>query len=116
MKPHCSCILLVCACALIGCASLRASRTSTIAQSPQPQLAADAARGAMLFTANCASCHGATGREGGFGPSLTHENRKMDTEFAIAWIENPNPPMPKLYPSPLSAQDVADIAAYVESL
>jgi mono/diheme cytochrome c family protein len=116
MNPRCSCILLVCACALIGCASLQASRTSTIAKSPRPQLAADAMHGAALFTVRCASCHGATGREGGFGPSLTHENRKMNAEFVIAWIENPNPPMPKLYPSPLGEQDVADIAAYVESL
>ena len=68
---------------------------------------ADAAHGAALFTANCARCHGATGREGGFGPSLTNESRKVDTEFAIAWIKNPNPPMPKLYPSRLSKQDVA---------
>jgi mono/diheme cytochrome c family protein len=116
MSLRCSCILLVCACALIGCTSLRVSRTSTIAQSPRPQLASDAARGAMLFAVSCASCHGVTGREGGFGPSLAHENRKMDTDFVIAWIENPNPPMPKRYPSSLSEQDVADVAAYVESL
>jgi mono/diheme cytochrome c family protein len=109
-------ILAFCVCALAGCASVSASRTSTTAQSPRPQLPAYSVHGAALFTANCARCHGATGREGGFGPSLTHENRKMNTEFAIAWIENPNPPMPKLYPSPLSEQDVADIAAYVESL
>ena len=49
-------------------------------------------------------------------PALTHENRRMDIEFTIAWIKNPNPPMPKLYPSPLSEQDVVDVAAYVESL
>ena len=109
-------ILAVCICALAGCASVSASRTSTTAQSPWPQLPADSVHGAALFTVNCARCHGATGREGGFGPSLTHENRKMNTEFAIAWIEHPNPPMPKLYPSPLSEQDVAGIAAYVESL
>ena len=116
MNARYFCILLVGALAPIGCASLQASRTSTVAESPRPQLAADAVQGAALFTAHCASCHGATGREGGFGPSLTHENRKMNADFVIAWIENPNPPMSKLYPSPLSEQDVANIAAYVESL
>jgi len=116
MNSQFYCILLVCVCVLADCTSLSASRTSSVAQSPQPQLPADSVHGAALFTVNCARCHGATGREGGFGPSLTHESRKMDTEFAIAWIKNPNPPMPKLYPSPLSEQDVADIAAYVESL
>ncbi len=35
---------------------------------------------------------------------------------AVAWIKNPQPPMPKLYPSPLSEKDVSDVAAYVESL
>jgi hypothetical protein len=30
------------------------------------------------------------------------------------WIRNPKPPMPKLFPSPFSAQDIEDIAAYVE--
>jgi len=116
MNVRICCILAICASALIGCASLHASRTSTVAHSPPPQLAADAVRGKALFTINCASCHGATGREGGFGPSLAHENRKMEAEFTTAWIENPNPPMPKLYPSRLSEQDVADITAYVESL
>jgi len=114
MNPPLRSILLACACALFGCSS--ASRTSTVAQSPQPQVVPDAVRGAQIFTANCASCHGATGREGGFGPSLTHENRKMNLAFTMAWIEKPNPPMTKLYPSPLSEQDVADVAAYVESL
>lgn len=47
---------------------------------------------------------------------MTHENRRIDIEFTIAWIKNPNPPMPKLYPSPLSEQDVVNVAAYVESL
>ncbi len=31
-------------------------------------------------------------------------------------IEEPDPPMPKLYPSQLTAQDVDDVTAYVETL
>ena len=34
----------------------------------------------------------------------------------LAQIKNPAPPMPKLYPTPLSAGDVNDVAAYVQSL
>jgi mono/diheme cytochrome c family protein len=76
----------------------------------------DAAHGKKLFGANCASCHGATGTEGGMGPSLKGEKSKKDQAAAVAWIKNPQPPMPKLYPSPLSEKDVSDIAAYVETL
>jgi hypothetical protein len=34
----------------------------------------------------------------------------------VTWIEQPDPPMPKLYPAPLSERDVDDVAAYVQSL
>jgi mono/diheme cytochrome c family protein len=78
--------------------------------------AGDAAHGKQIFSQNCSSCHGATGTEGGVGPSLKGEKARKDTAAAIAWIKNPKPPMPKLYPSPLSDRDVADVAAYVESL
>jgi mono/diheme cytochrome c family protein len=76
----------------------------------------DAAHGKTLFGANCASCHGATGTEGGVGPSLKGEKSKKNQAAAVAWIKNPKPPMPKLYPSPLSEKDVSDVAAYVETL
>jgi mono/diheme cytochrome c family protein len=76
----------------------------------------DPAKGKQIFAANCASCHGATGTEGGVGPSLKNEKSRKNYAQAIAWIENPQPPMPKLYPSPLSLQDVQNVAAYVETL
>lgn len=34
----------------------------------------------------------------------------------MAWIKNPTPPMPKLYPKPLNEADVQAVAAYVETL
>jgi len=76
----------------------------------------DAAHGKKLFAANCASCHGATGTEGGVGPSLKGEKSKKDQAAAVAWIKDPKAPMPKLFPSPLSEKDVNDVAAYVETL
>ena len=76
----------------------------------------DRTHGALVFSSNCASCHGATGVEGGVGPSLKDEKKRKDMGAAVAWIKNPQPPMPKLYPDPLSQKDVADVAAYVESL
>jgi mono/diheme cytochrome c family protein len=90
--------------------AMSSSSTQTVAS------AGDAAKGETIFTANCASCHGAKGAGGGVGPSLKGEKSRKDTAAAVAWIKNPQPPMPKLYPSPLSEKDVADVAAYVESL
>ncbi len=76
----------------------------------------DAKHGKEIFMANCTSCHGATGTEGGVGPSLKNEKSRKNTDKTIAWIKNPQPPMPKLWPSPLSDKDVADVAAFVQSL
>lgn len=73
------------------------------------------AHGKTIFAQNCSSCHGAQG-QGGMGPRLIGEASRKNFEQAVTWIENPTPPMPKLYPSTLSAQDVRDVAAYVESL
>jgi mono/diheme cytochrome c family protein len=78
--------------------------------------AGNAAHGSAIFSQNCSSCHGAAGAGGGIGPTLKGEKSRKDLPAAIAWIKNPKPPMPKLYPSPLSESDVADVAAYVESL
>jgi mono/diheme cytochrome c family protein len=90
---------------------------SKIASAAQPVLsgAGDPAKGRQVFTANCAACHGASA-QGGIGPSLRAEKTRKDTAAALAWIKNPGPPMPKLYPSVLSEKDVEDVAAYVESL
>ena len=56
------------------------------------------------------------GREGGVGPSLRDEQARQNYDATVAWIENPLPPMPKLFPSPVSEESVRDVAAYVQSL
>ena len=89
--------------------------TSAVKAANAPAMG-NAAAGKKIFSANCASCHGATGAEGGVGPSLKNEKSRKNMQAAIAWIKDPRPPMPKLYPSPLTDKDVADVAAYVESL
>jgi mono/diheme cytochrome c family protein len=86
------------------------SSTQTVASAGDPD------KGKAIFAANCESCHGAAGAGGGVGPSLKNEKSRKDTPAAIAWIKNPQAPMPKLYPGTLSEKDVADVAAYVESL
>lgn len=78
--------------------------------------AASTSRGQQLFVANCSQCHGATGIQGGIGPSLRGEHTRKNLDQTVAWIEDPQPPMPKLYPGTLGQKDIADIAAYVASL
>lgn len=72
--------------------------------------------GAKIFAANCKVCHGAAGAGGGIGPVLKGEHKRKNFAQAVAWIKNPKAPMPKLYPGTLSAADVNDVAAYVETL
>ncbi|TAM57807.1 c-type cytochrome [bacterium] len=72
--------------------------------------------GKKIYAANCASCHGAKG-EGGVGPSLRGDLKtpvmKRTKKAVVAWIRDPKPPMPKLYPGTLKAKDVDDVAGYV---
>jgi mono/diheme cytochrome c family protein len=71
--------------------------------------------GSAIYAANCAVCHGTAG-VGGDSPSLIGERHRMNLAQAITWIEKPAPPMPKLYPIPLSRSDVEAVAKYVEQL
>jgi len=89
-----------------------ASQPKTVAATA----AGGAAHGKTLYAASCATCHGAGGAGSGAGPSLKGEKSKKDQAAVAAWIKKPAPPMPKLYPSPLSDKDVSDVAAYIETL
>lgn len=101
--------------------STSSTTTTTTTSSTAPMAAAggaqgDAAHGKQLFDTNCATCHGAGGVGGGVGPTLKNEKSRKNYAQTVAWIKNPQPPMPKLYPGTLSEKDVEDAAAYVQSL
>jgi mono/diheme cytochrome c family protein len=110
-----SLLIVVAAGALFACAH-NTAQTSSAATSPAPVALGDRSRGAEVFRANCAMCHTVNGVAGGVGPSLQNEKQRKNYDQTVAWIESPDPPMPKLYPSPLSLKDVEDVAAYVMSL
>ena len=95
-----------------GCAKTSDQSTTTTSGATSAPAAANG--GAMSTTA--ALGHGATGVEGGVGPSLKNEKSRKNYAQTVAWIKNPSPPMPKLYPSPLAEKDVDDVAAYVQTL
>ncbi len=92
------------------------SGSTGLRASPGVAAVADGVRGKEIFQQNCASCHGAKGTEGGIGPSLRNERARKASPQVEAWIKNPVPPMPKLYPAPLNETDVVDVTAYIASL
>ena len=76
----------------------------------------NATAGAVVFSANCESCHGAGGKNGQVGPSLAGTGLKAGQVAYM--VTNPQgadkeSSMPKLN---LSAKQLADVAAYVASL
>lgn len=98
-----------------GCASHRAV-TATSSDAAPAAATADPHRGRQVFANKCAACHGSNGQGGSIGPALRNERSRKNLAQTQAWIKDPDPPMPKLYPAELTAKDVADVAAFVQSL
>jgi mono/diheme cytochrome c family protein len=94
--------------AVIACAALTAA-----AQAPQ----GDAARGKALFMKNmCYTCHGTAGQGGdrGSGPRLTPG--LFPWEGFQQQVRHPRSVMPRYPEQYVSAQDLADIYAYLASV
>lgn len=106
--------LTLAALVLGGCNAVSQSTTTLAAGGGEHT--GDAKRGAVVFAMNCAVCHGDQGQGGDVGPSLFGEHERMDYSATISWIEDPQAPMPKLYPQFLSQQQVLDVASYVQRL
>jgi mono/diheme cytochrome c family protein len=87
--------------------------TACLADCGRPSAAPE--RGAQVYAAHCAVCHGKQG-EGGSAPELMGEHYHKDEQQIVLWIKNALPPMPRLYPATLSDQDVKDVASFVASL
>ena len=76
----------------------------------------DPDKGRRLFNATCVGCHGEGAVGGGGGPPVNDVAQRCTYEALVKYIENPKSPMPKLYPDPLSGQDVRDLARYLMNL
>ena len=70
----------------------------------------DAARGASVYAATCAGCHGADA-SGGVGPAL--RGRGLTADEVEAVVATGRGTMPA---GLVSGQDLADVAAYVATL
>ena len=87
-----------------------------------PSYAADAAHGAQVFSANCAACHIGGGNVVNAERTLKQDaleaylaNHSAGHEAAIVTqVTNGKNAMPA-FGGKLSADDIADVAAYVES-
>ena len=75
--------------------------------------AVDLARGARLYAQICTSCHGPDGNLIA-DHRLADLSKRRDQASTVRYIEDPKPPMPKLYPDLITAQNVEDVAAYVQ--
>jgi mono/diheme cytochrome c family protein len=115
MKTGVRLLPILLALVLVGCTTASYGATDAPAGSGAT-MGGDKKSGEGIFAANCAGCHGTQGSGGGVGPSLRDESRRMNFETLASWIQDPEPPMPKLYPTPLNDAQVRDIAAYVETL
>jgi alcohol dehydrogenase (cytochrome c) len=76
---------------------------------------APTASGQQNYMQFCATCHGNHGEGGAGGPSLVAGTRRELTAIAD-FIKNPEPPMPKLHPSPLDDAEVEAVAQHVRTL
>ncbi len=97
-----------CAILTIVCVPACAQHRSAVSQT--------VTRGSVIFARECSACHGERGIGGPIGPSLHLESHRRSAAQVEEIVGNPEPPMPKLYPARLSASDVRDVSAYVESL
>ena len=79
-------------------------------------LRGDGSRGRGVYLQRCAACHGADARGTRLGPDLHALSKSWSDKRIFGAIEEPEAPMPKLYPSQLSRRDLADVAAYIDGV
>lgn len=85
----------------------------TTEESPASTIEGDAAAGEAIYAENgCGGCHAleAAGSSGNIGPDL--DESQPDTELVVERVTNGAGAMPA-FGEDLSAQEIADVAAYV---
>jgi alcohol dehydrogenase (cytochrome c) len=99
----------------VGRPSIVVMTLPTTASPSSASAAPDASRGKQIYLQTCASCHGPDGdRIAGMG--LKSIQSRMNAAQLRAFILDPAPPMPKLFPEPRTVEDerdIRDVAAFV---
>jgi alcohol dehydrogenase (cytochrome c) len=78
--------------------------------------AADPTRGKQIYAQTCAACHGPDGNKVS-GMDLRTVRTRLDVAQLTAFILNPAPPMPKVFPDPRTTEDdrdLRDVTSFVE--
>jgi PQQ-dependent dehydrogenase (methanol/ethanol family) len=70
------------------------------------------ARGRKVYEQVCSSCHGPDGKLVA-GHDLGTLKSRRERADALAYIKDPKPPMPKLYPSLLDEHSMEDVLSYI---
>jgi alcohol dehydrogenase (cytochrome c) len=60
----------------------------------------------------CAACHGPDGNMIA-DHKLANLRARRDVPSTIAYLKDPKPPMPRMYPDLLTERNLADVAAYL---
>jgi mono/diheme cytochrome c family protein len=69
-----------------------------------------AERGKRLFAESCAGCHGFDGKNVSIsGNDLATIANRQTVQQLEQWIRNPAPPMPKVFPEPMTDDELVDL-------
>jgi mono/diheme cytochrome c family protein len=109
----CIALALMTVVALSACSGGAQRSRATAGQAEAPS---NAGHGRSVYLAQCAACHGRDGTGGQIGPQLRNERLRRTFAQVRDIVLDPEPPMPKLFPARLSAADVRDVSAFVETL
>jgi mono/diheme cytochrome c family protein len=82
------------------------------AEGAEASTGGDPEKGALVFSENCSTCHGATGHGGNGGPDLTTMPLAQTEEGAIQQVTNGGGGMPP-FGGVLSEKEIENVAAYV---
>jgi len=105
---------LVAALVLCACIGLQGCGHSTRRSVSSPN--ADSGSGKAVYLRECAVCHGTQGAGTQIAPALKGLGQKKSFAAVLRTVADPQPPMPKLYPSRLTRTQLRDVSAYVRSL
>jgi mono/diheme cytochrome c family protein len=111
LKPRIQTVLLLVASTLAASACGTTSTTDALTRKADIEaLTGNSSSGALIYAENCEICHGTDGQSGTISKNITGEGNSGTITIVLAGEGQ----MPSF--SELSDQEIADVAAYVDTL